>query len=117
MIVRNLFANVPARRKFMKKDSTEGANVEAVVVSAALSRPDIAFSFIKDSRPVFSTPGTGKILPVIRTVLGPQTDDMVAVRSENGAITAEGYVSLPSFSRAIPQVRVNSSSLSTNALV
>ena len=70
IVVRDLFFNVPARMKFLKKDQTEAAYVEAAVVNAALSHPEVAFTFIKDGRESLSTPGDGKRTSVVRAAYG-----------------------------------------------
>ena len=57
VVVENLFYNVPARRKFLKKDSTEAMNVTALVEKVALSRPDISIQLLIDGEEKFKTPG------------------------------------------------------------
>ncbi|MBQ5777287.1 MAG: DNA mismatch repair endonuclease MutL, partial [Oscillospiraceae bacterium] len=70
IIVRELFYNTPARMRFLKKDATEGANVENVIKSAALAHPDVSFKFIKDGRDVIHTPGDGVLKSCIYAVFG-----------------------------------------------
>ena len=70
IIVRELFYNTPARMRFLKKDATEGANVENVIKSAALAHPDISFKFIKDGKDVIHTPGDGVLKSCIYAVFG-----------------------------------------------
>lgn len=69
VIVEALFANVPARRKFLKKDSAETMAVSAIVERVALSRPDIAFSLIADGSRRFDTAGDGRLMNAIHAVL------------------------------------------------
>ena len=57
VVVENLFYNVPARRKFLKKDATEAMNVAALVEKVALSRPDISIQLLIDGVERFKTPG------------------------------------------------------------
>ena len=59
MVVRDLFYNTPARLKFMKKDSAEGAAVFAVVQRVALSHPEVSVKFIRDGKQELLTPGDG----------------------------------------------------------
>ena len=70
IMVEELFSNVPARRKFLKRDATETAAVSATVEKIALSRPDIAIKFIADGSLKFQTAGDGNLTNVIYAVLG-----------------------------------------------
>lgn len=70
MIVENLFANVPARMKFLKKDSTEAGYVTDVLGRMALANPSIAFRYICDGKEVFSTSGDGELKNVILNIYG-----------------------------------------------
>ncbi|MDR0813768.1 MAG: DNA mismatch repair endonuclease MutL [Oscillospiraceae bacterium] len=68
--VRDLFYNTPARRKFLKTDRAESGEILRIMTRLALSRPDIAFRYIRDGQPEFSTPGDGKAESSIYSVLG-----------------------------------------------
>lgn len=70
MVVENLFASVPARMKFLKKDSTEAGYVEDVLSRIALSKPEIAFKYICDGKEVFSTSGDGQLKNAILNIYG-----------------------------------------------
>ena len=70
VIVENLFANVPARRKFLKKDATEAMAVAAYVEKIALSRPDIAFRLIIDGTQKLDTVGDGNLKNTIYSIFG-----------------------------------------------
>lgn len=70
IIIEELFSNVPARRKFLKKDSTEAAAALSTVEKMALSKPHIAFRFISDGVLKFETPGDGELKNAIYAVLG-----------------------------------------------
>ncbi len=70
MIVEKLFENIPARMKFLKKDSTEAGYVADVLGRIALSKPEIAFTYICDEKEVFSTSGDGKLENVILKLYG-----------------------------------------------
>ena len=70
VVVENLFFNVPARRKFLKKDSTEAMNCAALVEKVALSRPDISIQLLVDGEERFKTPGDNSLLNTIYAVYG-----------------------------------------------
>ena len=70
MTVRDLFKNVPARMKFLKRNSTEAGYVSDLALRLALSRPDISFEYVCDGKRVFRTTGDGDILNVILKVYG-----------------------------------------------
>jgi len=72
VIVEDLFANVPARRKFLKKDATEAMAVTANVEKVALSRPDIAFRLIVDGNTKLQTSGDGNLKAAIHATLGKE---------------------------------------------
>ncbi len=96
IIVEELFANVPARRKFLKRDATEAMAIAAAVEKQALSRPDISISLISDSVQKFRTPGDGKIMSVLRAVFGKEfTSKLTDVRSMTEGIEVNGYIGLP----------------------
>lgn len=70
MVVENLFANVPARMKFLKRDSTEAGYVSDLMTRLALSKPHISFDYISDGKQMFNTSGDGDIVNVILKVYG-----------------------------------------------
>ena len=70
VVVENLFFNVPARRNFLKKDSTEAMNCAALVEKVALSRPDISIQLLVDGNERFKTPGDKDLLNTIYAVYG-----------------------------------------------
>ncbi len=70
MIVKSLFANVPARMKFLKKDSTEAGYVADLLGRIALSRPDIAFNYICDGKEIFATNGDGSLKNTVLRIYG-----------------------------------------------
>lgn len=101
IVVRDLFYNVPARAKFMKKDATESARVEEVVMNAAISNTRIAFKFIKDGRDTFSTLGNESLRDVMYSVVGREiVDDMVMMATEISGVRISGYLATPATSRA-----------------
>ena len=70
VIVEDLFMNVPARRKFLKKDQTEALAVAAAVEKVAMSRPSVAITLIVDGVVKFSTAGDGKLINTIYAIMG-----------------------------------------------
>jgi DNA mismatch repair protein MutL len=94
VIAEDLFYNVPARRKFLKKDSTEATAIGAVVEKIALSHPEISFRFISDGELKFLTSGSGDLRETMWALFGRDTArrSLPADRSENG-IRVSGFVS------------------------
>lgn len=100
IVVRDLFYNTPARLKFMKKDTAEGAAVFAVVQRLALSHPEVGVTFLRDGRQDLSTPGTGKLQDTIYAVLGRDLAlGFVPVQGTGEGMTVSGFVSLPTCCR------------------
>ncbi len=93
VVVNNLFYNVPARRKFLKKDSTEAMNVAALVEKVALSRPDISIQLLIDGEEKFKTPGDNDLLNTIYAIFGKAfSSKLIEVDGEADGITVRGYV-------------------------
>lgn len=93
VIVENLFANIPARRKFLKRDATEGSAISTVVEKIALSHPEIAITLISDGTVRFDTPGDGKLESVIYVVMGKQMQNaMIPVDSVINNIAVKGFI-------------------------
>ena len=99
IIVRDLFFNTPARMKFMKSDTVEGSRVAAAVQLQALAHPEVAIRFLRDSKQVLSTPGTGGLESAVYCVYGRDAAKMAVVDSrwENCRLT--GFVSKPTDAR------------------
>ena len=94
--VRDLFYNTPARMKFMKKDSAEGAAVSAVVTQLALSHPDVSFKLLRDGAEVLHTPGNGELLPAVYAALGREFAlSLLPVSGSNGDVKVSGFVTKP----------------------
>lgn len=99
-IIRDLFYNVPARMKFLKKDIAEGNAVSAVIDKAALSHPEISFTYIKDGRQMLKTSGDGKLKSAIYSVFGREFAlSLIPVNYELNGVKVYGYVSKPVESR------------------
>ena len=98
--VRGLFRNIPARYKFLKKDSTEGMYICQLVEKLAIINPHISVKLIKDGKMILSTPGNGDTLDTIYSIYGKQTADSLKYleyKYENYSI--RGYAGKPSFVR------------------
>ena len=96
MIIRDLFYNIPARMKFLKKDRAEGNAVANVIDKVALSHPEVAFTFIRDGRQVLKTSGDGKIKSAIYSVFGRDfSNGLLPVNYELNGIKVQGYISKP----------------------
>ena len=94
--VRDLFYNTPARMKFMKKDSAEGAAAAAVVTQLALSHPEVSFKLLRDGQEVLHTPGDGQLLSAIYAALGRDfAKSLLEVDGGSGDVRASGFVSSP----------------------
>ena len=100
-IMRNLFYNVPARYKFLKKDVAEGNAVASVIDKIALSHPEIAITFIRDNKRVLKTAGDGKLMSSIYAVYGRDfASTLIPVDYELNGIKLKGYISRPTNGRA-----------------
>ncbi|MCR4638686.1 DNA mismatch repair endonuclease MutL [Ruminococcus sp.] len=100
VIIRDLFYNVPARRKFMKKDVTEGNAVSTILQKIAMSHPDIAFRFIRDNRTEFNSSGDGELFSAIYAVYGRDfARDLIPVDYEYEGVKVGGYVIKPLYSK------------------
>ncbi len=98
--VNDLFYNVPARRKFMRKDASEASAISGVVTRAALSHPEISFKMVSDGAVKFITPGDGDLYSAIYSTLGKEfANSLTAVAGVYDGITVGGYISKPGESR------------------
>ncbi len=101
VIVENLFANVPARRKFLKKDVTESLAVSAIVEKIALSKPDIVFKLIVDGSTRLETVGDGKLSTAIYSIFGRDfASKLIEAKIEVDGVKVHGYVGRPDNVRA-----------------
>ncbi len=100
IIVRDLFFNVPARMKFLKKDVSEGNAVAAVMDRLALSHPQIAFRFIRDGKEELQTTGDGDLRGCIYSVLGRDfSRNLLEVSYALDGVSVSGFISAPSAPR------------------
>ncbi len=93
IIVRNLFYNVPARKKFVKTPTTEGGYITDLVTKLALSRPDISFKYIINGNNKISTSGNGKLQDVIYHIYGKDISaNLIPIKRSVGNLSVEGYI-------------------------
>lgn len=93
VIVEDLFANIPARRKFLKRDVTEAAAVSVIVEKVALSKPSISFKLIIDGSLKFETAGDGDLKNTIYAIFGREfASKLIAVSSEMDGVEVRGYI-------------------------
>ena len=101
IVVRDIFYNVPARMKFLKKDVTEANSVAAVADRLAVSHPEIAVRFIRDGKQTLCSSGDGKLISAVYAVYGKDfADSLIPVSGSNSAVRVDGYVSKPLNARA-----------------
>ena len=94
--VRDLFYNTPARMKFMKKDSAEGAAVSGIVQHLALSHPEISFKLIRDGVELLHTPGDGDLQSAVYAAMGRDfAMGLLPISGCSGDISVEGFVTKP----------------------
>lgn len=100
VVVRDIFFNVPARMKFLKKDVTEGNAVQGVVDRIALSHPEISFRFIRDGKQVLITSGKSDLKGTVYSVFGAElSDTLIETDYSYNSMRLTGYVSRPHQSR------------------
>lgn len=101
IIVRNLFFNVPVRKKFLKQPATEGGYIADLMEHLALSNPQISFQFIQNGTVKFNTSGNGNLKQIIYGIYGKDiADAMIEVNMEKDGIHMQGYLGKPSINRA-----------------
>ncbi len=99
--VENLFFNVPARLKFLKRDITERQQIDALVTRYALAYPQVRFSLFQDGRAVLQTSGNGDRREILAALLGVDTArQMIEVALEDPDIRVQGYISPVALTRS-----------------
>ncbi len=96
IIVRDLFYNLPARRKFLKSDSSEAALITEFMSKIALAYPNVRIRLINNGTILFSTPGKGDVYQTILTVYSPQNArKLLPLSFSRDGFSVKGYVSSP----------------------
>lgn len=120
LVIKDLFFNVPARRKFMRSPTAEGNAVSQIVQRIAVSHPEIAFRFIRDNKLCFHSDGAGSLLSVIHAVYGREfASRLMPVDSEREGISVKGYAVKPLYcrpNRSFQNFFVNTRSVRSRAL-
>lgn len=99
-IVRNLFYNVPARRKFLKTAQTEGGYISDLMERMALSHPDVSFKFINNGQTKLHTSGNGNEKDLIYHIYGRDiTASVLKVEQQTELFQVRGFIGKPMVSR------------------
>ena len=99
-IVKDLFYNVPARRKFLKTAQTEGSHISDMVEKLALSHPDISFKFINNNQTKLHTSGNGNRKDIIYHIFGREiSSSLLEVKHECEYFKVEGFIGKPVITR------------------
>ena len=100
IIVRNLFYNTPARKKFMKTDATETSYIYDLMCRICMSHPEISFKFIVNGTDKLFTSGNGKLRDIIYHIYGRDiTSNLLEINAENDYMKISGYIARPCISR------------------
>ena len=101
IIVRDIFYNVPARMKFLKKDVAEGNAIANIIDKLAMSHSEVAFTFIRDGKQVLKTPGDKQLKSVIYAVYGKEfVSKLIPMEYFLNGVSIQGYITKPEFGRA-----------------
>lgn len=96
IIIRDIFFNVPARLKFLKKDVAEGNAISDITSKIAVSHPEIAFKFIRNNNQDFITPGDGDLYSSIYSVMGKDfAESLIPVKYKLNGVKIKGFTVKP----------------------
>ncbi|MCR5737851.1 MAG: DNA mismatch repair endonuclease MutL [Eubacterium sp.] len=99
-IVRNIFFNTPARRKFLKTPQTETGYISDIIEKIALSHPEISIHFISNGQTKIHTAGNGNLKDVIYSIYGKDiTQNVIEIHGENDFMKMDGFIGKPIISR------------------
>ena len=99
-LVRQLFYNVPARRKFLKTPMTEAGHVQDLLMRLALSHPEVAFTFINNGQTKMRTSGNGKLKDVIYSIFGREAAaNLIELDYSMDGLVMKGYLGKPVITR------------------
>lgn len=99
-IARNLFYNTPARKKFLKTPTTEGAHVAELVEKLALSHPEVSIRFIQNNQNKLHTSGNHNLKDIIYTVFGREiASNLLEISAKKPDISIQGYIGKPVIAR------------------
>ncbi|MPQ43940.1 DNA mismatch repair endonuclease MutL [Clostridium tarantellae] len=98
--VMELFFNVPARKKFLKSVSREGAIINDIVSRIALANPEVSFQLFNNSKKTVHTYGNGKLIDAIRSIYGKSTaENLIYFEKHEDTVSIYGYIGNDSLSR------------------
>lgn len=101
VIVKDLFYNVPARLKFLKKNTSEGNSISGIMDKLALSHPEISLKLISDGKIKLNTTGSGDLLDAIHAVFGDElSSSLMSAFHETKGMKVSGYITPPQASRS-----------------
>ncbi|MCD8380644.1 MAG: DNA mismatch repair endonuclease MutL [Lachnospiraceae bacterium] len=101
ILVRNLFYNIPVRRKFLKQPATEAGYVAEMMEYLAMSRPDISFKYVQNGQVKFYTSGNGELKEVIYRIYGREiTNHLLPIDVTDGDIQIRGFLGKPEINRS-----------------
>ena len=101
MLVRDIFYNVPARRKFLKTPVTETGYINELMCRFAIANPEVSFSLISQGRTLLHSPGNGKLRDAIYAAYGREiADNLIPVHMQTDALTISGVIGKPIVARS-----------------
>ncbi len=101
VMVRNLFFNTPARRKFLKTHQTEASYISDLMENMAMSKPEISFKYVVNGQLKFHTSGNGDLKEIIYRIYGRDiTKELLPIHFVKDSLTINGYIGKPTINRA-----------------
>lgn len=101
LLVRNLFYNVPARKKFLKSPMSEGGHISDLMEHLALSNPHISFKYVQNGQVKFHTSGNGDLREIIYRIYGREiAGELVPIKAEASEMKIWGFLGTPVVGRA-----------------
>ncbi|MBR4095064.1 MAG: DNA mismatch repair endonuclease MutL [Bacteroidales bacterium] len=98
--VRNIFYNIPARRKFLKSDNVEYRQIVSEFIKVALSRTDVEFKFIHNSKDIYSLPPVLNLKQRITQIAGKEiAKDLIDIQTDTTVVCVRGFVGRPSLAK------------------
>ena len=99
--VRDLFFNVPARKKFLKTTARESALINDLVNRISLANPDVSFKLFNNNKKILNTYGNGKLIDVIRTIYGKSTaENLIYFEEHKDTASVYGFIGNDTLARA-----------------
>ncbi|WP_209456344.1 DNA mismatch repair endonuclease MutL [Metaclostridioides mangenotii] len=94
IIIKDLFFNTPARKKFLKSTHTETINISDWINKLAIGNPNIQFKYVNNGRSMLNTPGDGNLISAIRSIYGKEvSDNLIEMDFESRYFKVNGYIS------------------------